>query len=114
MAQRCHQNACRSVAGALVAACVASITLAGCAGGNVLNGHPAPTLSANALDSTATSGSPGTTQSTTPTSGTPSQQVTPGSGTPTQPATLPAVIVPASDVPAIEAVPAELGNRGLV
>jgi hypothetical protein len=75
MAQRCYQNACKPVAGALVAACVASITLASCAGGNALNGHPAPSLSTNAPDSTATPLSAGPTQSTASTSGTSSQKV---------------------------------------
>lgn len=87
MAHRSYQNACKPVAGALVAACVASITLASCAGGNALNGHPAPSLSANALDSTASPTSPGPTQSTASTPGTSPQTVTPRSSSsgPTQP-----------------------------
>jgi hypothetical protein len=95
MNQPYYQNTCRTVAGALVAACVASITLASCAGGNALNGHPAPSLSTSAPDSTATPKSPGQTQSTTSTPGTSSQntpgtasqELTPRSSSPTQPAT---------------------------
>jgi hypothetical protein len=70
MTQRYYQIACRSATGALAAVCVASITLAGCAGANVLNGSTAPSLSTSALNSAATSGSPNQSQPVTSTSGT--------------------------------------------
>ena len=87
MTQRYYQNTCRSAAGALAAVCVAGITLTSCAGGNALNGHPAPSVSTSAPDSAATSGSPSQTQSVSSAPGTPSQKVTPRSSSPTQPAT---------------------------
>lgn len=104
MVYRHYRHARRSAARALGAVCVATTTLAGCAGSNVLNGHTAPTLSGNAsaaaspsssvLGSAATSGS-GTSGFGTQTpqvatgSGTQAQQVTTGSPTQTQPSTTP-------------------------
>jgi len=87
MTQRYYQISCRSAAGALTAVCVASITLAGCAGANVLNGSTAPSLSASAPNSAAASGPPNQSQPVTSTSGAPSTQVTSGSPNQSQPVT---------------------------
>jgi hypothetical protein len=109
--QRYYQDVPPPVVGAFVAACLASIALASCAGGNALNGHPAPLISINAPDSTATPVSPGPAQPTasppgtspqgaaagpsssgpvqlaTSTPGTSSHKVATKSSGPTQPAT---------------------------
>ena len=64
-AHRRYQHACRSAVGVLAAVWAMTAVLAGCAGGDTLNGHPAPSLSMNTPGPPTTSGPDSQDQSAT-------------------------------------------------